>query len=68
MKVINRQFVVAACIAGFVSNTTLGALPNDSCASAVPVTEGAPAADYVWFTPRAEREDQCEELRKRFGK
>jgi hypothetical protein len=29
---------------------------------------GMPAADYVWFTPRAEREDPCEELRKRFGK
>lgn len=30
--------------------------------------EGKPAADFVWFTPRAEREDPCEELRKRFGK
>ena len=30
--------------------------------------DGAPAADYFWFTPRAEREDQCEKLRKRFGK
>ena len=29
---------------------------------------GGVAADYVWFTPRAEREDQCEALRKRFGK
>jgi len=30
--------------------------------------DGEPAADYVWFSPRAEREDQCEALRKRFGK
>ena len=30
--------------------------------------EGRPAADYVWFTPQAEREDPCEALRKRFGK
>jgi uncharacterized iron-regulated protein len=30
--------------------------------------DGKPAADYVWFTPRAERDDPCEELRKRFGK
>lgn len=29
---------------------------------------GIPAADYVWFTPRAEREDPCDNLRKRFGK
>ena len=29
---------------------------------------GIPAADYVWFTPRADREDPCEQLRKRFGK
>jgi len=30
--------------------------------------DGKPAADYLWFTPRAQREDQCEALRKRFGK
>jgi uncharacterized iron-regulated protein len=30
--------------------------------------DGVPAADYLWFSPRAEREDQCEALRKRFGK
>lgn len=30
--------------------------------------DGKPAVDFVWFTPRAEREDQCEKLRKRFGK
>ncbi len=29
---------------------------------------GMAAADYVWFTPRAEREDQCEILKRRFGK
>lgn len=29
---------------------------------------GEPAADYVWFTPRAEREDPCVKLRKRFAK
>ena len=29
---------------------------------------GRPAVDYVWFTPRAKREDQCEKLRKHFGK
>ena len=29
---------------------------------------GDPAADYVWFTPRAEREDPCAKLRKRFAK
>jgi len=28
----------------------------------------APAADYFWFTPRAEREDQCERLRRHFEK
>lgn len=30
--------------------------------------DGEPAADYFWITPRAEREDQCEKLRRRFGK
>ena len=30
--------------------------------------DGKPAADFFWFTPRAEREDPCESLRKRFGK
>ncbi|MCF6322535.1 MAG: ChaN family lipoprotein [Rhizobiaceae bacterium] len=30
--------------------------------------QGKPAADYFWFTPRVEREDQCEQLRKRFKK
>lgn len=30
--------------------------------------DGTPAADYAWFVPRAERDDPCEELRKRFGK
>ncbi|MFQ5626081.1 MAG: ChaN family lipoprotein, partial [Methyloligellaceae bacterium] len=30
--------------------------------------DGEPAADYFWFTPRAECEDQCEKLRRRFGK
>ncbi|MEZ5774991.1 MAG: ChaN family lipoprotein [Hyphomicrobiaceae bacterium] len=26
--------------------------------------EGRPAADYLWFTPRAERGDPCEEMRE----
>ncbi|MCP4318548.1 MAG: ChaN family lipoprotein [Hyphomicrobiales bacterium] len=30
--------------------------------------EGEPAADYFWITPRAEREDQCEKLRRHFQK
>ena len=30
--------------------------------------DGSPTADYVWFTPQAEREDQCEALRKHFSK
>jgi uncharacterized iron-regulated protein len=30
--------------------------------------DGAPAADYFWVTPRAERQDQCEKLRLRLGK
>ena len=30
--------------------------------------DGEPAADYFWFTPRAEREDQCEKLRQRLQK
>jgi uncharacterized iron-regulated protein len=30
--------------------------------------DGIPAADYVWFTPRAKRKDPCEALRKRFAK
>ena len=35
----------------------------------VPMTpDNNPAADYVWFTPQAEREDQCEALRKHFSK
>lgn len=35
----------------------------------VPMTpENSPAADYVWFTPQAEREDQCAALRKHFSK
>jgi len=29
---------------------------------------GEPIADYVWFTPRAEREDPCAKLRERFAK
>ncbi len=29
---------------------------------------GNPVADYFWFTPSVEREDQCEQLRKRFKK
>jgi len=29
---------------------------------------GKTTADYVWFTPRADRKDPCGELRKRFGK
>jgi uncharacterized iron-regulated protein len=29
---------------------------------------GEPAADYFWITPRAEREDQCEELRRKLEK
>ncbi len=29
---------------------------------------GEPAADYVWFTPRAKRDDPCEALAKRFAK
>jgi len=29
---------------------------------------GEAAAGYVWFSPRAEREDPCKALRKRFGK
>ncbi len=30
--------------------------------------DGEPVADYVWFTPRMDREDPCEQLRKRFKK
>jgi len=30
--------------------------------------DGATSADYFWITPRAERDDQCALLRKRFGK
>lgn len=30
--------------------------------------DGRPASDFVWFTPRAEREDPCAALAKRFGK
>ncbi len=30
--------------------------------------DGQPVADFVWFTPRVDREDPCEQLRKRFGK
>jgi len=33
----------------------------------LPMTsDGKPTADFVWITPRAEREDPCESLRKRF--
>jgi uncharacterized iron-regulated protein len=28
--------------------------------------DGRAAVDYVWFTPRAQRADQCEELKNRF--
>ncbi len=35
---------------------------------AVTGPDGEPAADYLWFTPRAEREDQCEKLRRHFAK
>ncbi len=35
---------------------------------AVSDKDGKPAADFVWFTPRAEREDQCDLLRQRFKK
>lgn len=30
--------------------------------------EGQPAADFVWYTPRAEREDQCEALKAQLKK
>ncbi len=30
--------------------------------------DGAPAADYLWITPRQERQDQCEKLKKHFKK
>lgn len=30
--------------------------------------DGRPAADYIVFTPRTERADPCEEMRKMFGK
>ena len=30
--------------------------------------EGGFPFDYVWFTPRANDRDHCEELRKMFGK
>lgn len=30
--------------------------------------EGKQASDYIWFTPKVEREDPCEQLRKRFKK
>jgi len=30
--------------------------------------DGDPAADYFWFTPRAERQDQCEKIRRHFEK
>ncbi len=30
--------------------------------------EGKPAADYIIFTPRAERKDPCADMRERFGK
>ncbi len=30
--------------------------------------EAKPVADFIWFTPRVDREDPCEQLRKRFGK
>ena len=30
--------------------------------------DGREVADYYWFTNQAEREDQCEKLRKQFGK
>lgn len=30
--------------------------------------DGVAAADFLWFTPRHEREDPCERLRKRFAK
>ncbi|MDA7947421.1 MAG: ChaN family lipoprotein [Hyphomicrobiaceae bacterium] len=30
--------------------------------------DSQPVADFIWFTPRVDREDPCEQLRKRFGK
>ena len=33
-----------------------------------PGADAKPVADYYWFTQKAEREDQCEKLRKRFKK
>ena len=45
---------------------TDGAKTVDDLAMTDP--DGAPAADYLWITPRADREDQCEKLRLRFGK
>lgn len=30
--------------------------------------DGRPATDFVWFTPRTEREDPCETLAERLGK
>ena len=43
-----------------------GAKTVEELAAAGP--DGKPAADYLWVTPGAERQDQCEKLRQRFGK
>lgn len=41
---------------------------DDAAAYAKPGSDGRPTADIVVFTPRAEREDPCEAMRRAFGK
>ncbi|MFP3920516.1 MAG: ChaN family lipoprotein [Dichotomicrobium sp.] len=54
-----------------VATVTLVEL-NDTAASAPDYVErgpdGAPVADFVWLTPRAQRPDPCEQMRQRFQK
>ena len=43
--------------------------PNATLAALVPrAPDEAPAADFVWLTPRAERKDPCETMRRQMGK
>ncbi|MHA1554460.1 MAG: ChaN family lipoprotein, partial [Alphaproteobacteria bacterium] len=64
-------YLARHAVEGKVSSVMLLEITDDaSTVQDLVVTgpDGEPAADYFWITPRAEREDQCEELRRKFGK
>jgi hypothetical protein len=40
----------------------------DAGAYGLTTADGAPVADYIVFTPKAQRDDPCIEMRRAFGR